>query len=424
VIHVVVREHARLTTTPGSDDPDCHTVTQSAFDYLRRLSAGFRRSGAVLVQLESGVALRLDNYVGVIETPCGTLLEILPKHSNGPDAATSSRALLIKMLSVVLQLPPRQAGEADIQLLRRPLTEWIMRRFILALDELMRRGVRFDYLRVQDEQRYLRGQLDFSRQLRQQPGRQHWFQLRHDIYSPDRAENRLLKLAVSRVRMRTQEPATWRLANELENSLSDIPATRDADADFAAWRSDRLMAHYVPIKPWCELVLGNHMPLAQKGPTRGMSLLFPMERLFEDYVARRLAAQLAAGVRMTRHAASQHLCRHDGGWMFQLQPDFLLVAADQQRWVLDTKWKLLNAADKANKYGLSQADLYQLHSYGQSYLQGAGDLFLVYPRTTDFASELPPFQYSDALRLHVVPFDLEADVLAAEGLPFARGATA
>jgi 5-methylcytosine-specific restriction enzyme subunit McrC len=424
VIHVVVREYARLTTEPGFASLDCHTVSNHAFEYLRRLSAGFRTSGAALIQLESGLALRMDNYVGVIETPCGTVIEILPKHAESEDSAEASRGLLVKMLATVLQVPAREAAEADIQLLRRPLTEWVMRRFVLALDDLVKRGIRSDYLRVEEEQRYLRGQLDLSRQLRQQPGRQHWFQLRHDIYSADRPENRLLKLAVSRVRARTQDPGTWRLANELESLLVDIPPSRNLRMDLTAWRTDRLMAHYSPVRPWCELVLGNQMPIAQHGTQRGISLLFPMERLFEEYVARKLVPQLAPGVRMTRHASTEFLCRHDGGWMFQLQPDILLVGQDQERWILDTKWKRVNGADKANKYGLSQADFYQLHAYGQRYLGGSGALFLVFPRTLDFATELSHFHYSDTLRLRVVPFDLDTDMIATEKLPFLKGVAA
>ena len=41
------------------------------------------------------------------------------------------------------------------------------------------------------------------------------------------------------------------------------------------------MAHYQAIKPWCELILNQQMPIAVSGEWRGMSLLFPMEKLFE-----------------------------------------------------------------------------------------------------------------------------------------------
>ena len=55
--------------------------------------------------------------------------------------------------------------------------------------------------------------------------------------------------------------------------------------DFQSWQDSRLMAHYQAIKPWCEFVLNQHIPMAVQGDWRGLSLLFPMEKLFESYVA-------------------------------------------------------------------------------------------------------------------------------------------
>src|SRR4051794_33550215 len=95
---VCVREYARLCTTPCAESLDQAQVSQSAFDFLVKLNASFSRNGASLTVLEDTRHLRLDNYVGVIETPCGTRIEILPKHSDGHDAAGKSRVLLTRMI--------------------------------------------------------------------------------------------------------------------------------------------------------------------------------------------------------------------------------------------------------------------------------------------------------------------------------------
>ena len=74
---IVVREFARLSTAEvGAPSLDERQVTASAFDWLCRESARLQKSGASLVQLDDRQCLRLDNYVGVIETPCGTRIEI------------------------------------------------------------------------------------------------------------------------------------------------------------------------------------------------------------------------------------------------------------------------------------------------------------------------------------------------------------
>jgi len=63
---------------------------------------------------------------------------------------------------------------------------------------------------------------------------------------------------------------------------------------------------------------------------------------------------------------------------------------------------------RKDKFGLSQADFYQMLGYGHTY--GEGDLVLIYPRTDVFSSAFPDsFNYEGgALKLWVVPFDIQA----------------
>lgn len=408
---IVVREYARLTTghvaQPSLDEAQ---ISQTAFDWLCELAAGFRRSGAQLLQVDGRQWLRLDSHVGVLESPCGQVIEILPKHHDEGDCEGSARALLCKLISNQLDIANRKTTEAGLQLYRAPLAEWVMRQFLHALEHLLKRGLRFDYQRIEEEQRFLRGQLDVVKQMRQPPGRQHCFQIRHDVFLPDRPENRLLQSALTLVCKTAQDADNWRLAHELAGMLYELPASRDISADFRAWRNDRLMAHYQPIKPWCELILHRQMPQAVAGEYRGISLLFPMEKLFENHVACWLRGHLLQSASLTTQASRHALCRHDGQNMFLLKPDLLITQGTQQ-WVLDTKWKRLNESDRQNKYGLSQADFYQLFAYGQRYLGGEGGMALIYPAWRGFTRPLSVFDFGKGLRLFVLPFDLDGDEL-------------
>ncbi len=407
---VSVREHAWLCTEPVPASLDCARVTETAFDYLCSLSERFSRGGARLLQVEGRRRLKLDNFVGVIQTPCGTVLEIVPKNHTEGSSLAEARLLLRKLLLALLDLPARDVGVASLQLFDAPLSEWVMGRFLQELDALVSRGLRFEYQRVDEELPFLRGQLNLNQQLRQPPGREHRFHVRHEVYRPDRPENRLLKLALDRVRQGTQDANHWRLAQELSFRLAEIPVSRQVQQDFRAWGQDRLLAHYRPIKPWCELILNQHMHLAVAGDYQGMSLLFPMEKLFERFVARWLRGSLAAGVDMRTPARSESLCDHQQQPIFRLEPD-ILVTDGGQRWVLDTKWKLLDASKRADKYGLNQSDFYQLFAYGQKYLGGAGRMALIYPRTESFQSPLDAFDFGGGLSMEVLPFDLDQERL-------------
>ena len=171
------------------------------------------------------------------------------------------------------------------------------------------------------------------------------------------------------------------------------------------------MAHYQAIKPWCELILNQQMPIAVSGEWRGMSLLFPMEKLFECYVEGWLRKQLLPAARLTSQASREYLCAHDKDRMFCLKPD-LLIDDSKQRWILDTKWKRVDARTPEKNYDLSQSDFYQLFAYGHKYRdEGVPRLVLIYPYWSGLQKSLPVFDYGGGMNLWVLPFDLEADCL-------------
>lgn len=409
-----VREYARLTTSPTPGGSlDVATVSPAAFEWLCQENARLKPGGATLVQLEDRRNLRLDNYVGVLQAPDGTRIEILPKAFAQADDATRARWLLRKMLSTCLNVPFRQSANTQLQTGRVPLNEWVMRRFVEELDLLVKRGLRFDYQRVQEEQRFLRGRLDFPRQMRQPPGRGYVFQIEHDVFSADRAENRLLKSALLEVCGLTKEPDVWRWSHQLAAIMHEVPCSRDVKSDMAKWSEERLMTSYRAVRPWCSLILQRLIPLAMVGEWQGPSLLFPMEQLFERYVEICLKRQVGATASVHRTPSDRYLCSHDGRAMFKLKPDLALHQAKTMVAIMDTKWKRLDdgASSSGEKYGLSQADFYQMFAYGHRYLDGQGTMALIYPLTQDFSAPLPPFAFSDVMSLHVLPFDLVEDRL-------------
>lgn len=85
-------------------------IPEKAFEHLCELSASFSKHGAKVFELAGRRKLKLDQYVGVIETPCGTRIEILPKRmelngTSDQEIILEERKLLQKMLSVCLHLP-------------------------------------------------------------------------------------------------------------------------------------------------------------------------------------------------------------------------------------------------------------------------------------------------------------------------------
>lgn len=411
MVHHTVREYARLSAGQGASTLERTFIGRSAFDWLINARSHLQAGGAELLQVENNQWLRLDNYVGLIETPCGTQIEILPKTLEDASDVARTRALLLRMIATAYDLPTRTFGDANLQSARSPLLAWMVRRFLDELEILIRRGLRSTYEATSSEEPFLRGRLDLRRQTDKPPWRLHQFSVTLDELSLQTPENALLRSALDLLSTERFLPIELQLTvQEFASRLSPIQASRDIRRDLALWRTDRLMSHYRSIQPLCRLILLHLNPLAPVGRDRGMSLLFPMEEVFERYVAKVLRRQLPKGARLREQARYRSLCEYEGRPIFELRPD-LITEIDDEKWVLDTKWKRANET-RSDRFGVSQSDMYQMFAYGHRYQEGRGDVFLVYPKTRAYAQPVGPLKFSAGLSCYLVPFDLERDELA------------
>ena len=113
------------------------------------------------------------------------------------------------------------------------------------------------------------------------------------------------------------------------------------------------------------------------GSEVAFALLFPMETLFESYIAAQLKKMLGhSEYSLSAQDKTYHL--FDGPRKFLMKPDIVIKnKALAQVFVMDTKWKVLSA-DKAN-YAISQADMYQMYAYQKKYT--SENVTLLYPLT-------------------------------------------
>src|SRR5262245_36894013 len=139
---ITVREYARLSTeAEGPPTLDLARIPASAFAWLCDANPAFRAGGLPLVTVEGRYSLRLANYVGVIETSCGTRIEILPKVFGEASDAAASRRLLRRMINAAMDLRAREATEASLQVFDAPLSEWVLSQFLDAVSLLMKKGI-------------------------------------------------------------------------------------------------------------------------------------------------------------------------------------------------------------------------------------------------------------------------------------------
>lgn len=394
-----------------------HAVPDTVYEWLEgqclRVTDEADSAWLRMTQRRGRRVIQVTSFVGVIRAPDGYQIEVLPKVGKAIGGGTvEARRLLIDMLCCLPGFRHIQTDSAKLSAARMPLLEIFIAEFLRTVEHIVKRGLRGDYAGRQDNLFSLRGKLLMSPHLRQNLFRADRFFTEHDEFSTNRSENRLLHAALRRVLTLSASQGNQQLALELNFVFADVPVSAQPRLDFQRVRLDRGMGYYVDALAWAKLILEEESPLTGTGGHTALSLLFPMAAVFEAFVAKHLARQLAQRLILKTQARSHNLVRHCGQGWFRLQPDLLIRGAGRDQVVLDTKWKLLDSlkSNGADKYGLSQGDFYQMQAYGHSYLGGTGDLVLIYPRTDAFDRPLPMFEFpeNDGLRLWVLPWCLKS----------------
>ena len=349
--------------------------------------------------------LHAQNYVGIIQTRKGTVLEILPK-VDFAETHDKTKEIFLKMLRDWRWLKAAQFNETGIKAVRRfNMLEVFVHLFLTNLVLLTQRGLARHYQRVEDNLPCLRGRILFPRHIRENLVNRARFYVAYDEFTADRPANRLIHSAIHKLIGFARQPKNQQLLHQLRICFADIPQSTRLESDWQRHRVDRSMQHYDAVMQWVGLFLFNEGLATFAGKHVNQALLFPMEEVFEDFVTacfRRYQQKFS----VRAQAPKKSLAEIDGKPAFEMKPDISLLERGERgdvRFILDVKWKRINEDDNGPKHGISQADVYQLFAYGKKY--GCRHVVLVYPKTNRFQEPLR-YRFDEKFALSCFPFDV------------------
>ncbi|PQJ42531.1 restriction endonuclease [Vibrio campbellii] len=405
----------------SKDVADCRGyafIPKSDFEYLSDMVSLDEQSNlnnALKWHRKKGIeVIQVQNYAGVIFLPSGQHIEVLPKTGKASSTANGARQVLLTMLRVLGEFKHIHWDNVGLDTQKTPLFEVFISQFLASVNRVIKRGLRSDYVKQEDNLLFKKGKLNVARHLRHNLVQKHRFHCEFDEFLQDRPENRVIKSALLKVASYCKSHRNQKLIYESLFSFDAVPESKNISQDFERVRVTRGMEYYSSSIAWARLILDGLSPTSVKGEHHAPSLLFPMEQLFEAYVARVVSRQLEQGYELVVQAQSKSLVRHVTGdnakKMFALRPDLVIKQSNETMVVLDTKWKLLDTEASDNKFGLSQSDFYQMYAYGQKYLDGEGVLVLIYPETDRFSAPIEGyFEFDTKLKLWILPFRIKSN---------------
>lgn len=290
----------------------------------------------------------------------------------------SAQRFLIHCLTSLKDTPFKQSQISSIDTCNTPLLDVFMQMFCQELLEVCKKGIRHDYVAIEENRPYLKGKLLFGGQIRHNLVHKERFYTSSDEYIADIAPNRLIKSTLELIAFKATSHTTLTLINQCLEIFEEIPSSGNIEGDFLSCTSSRHFSYYDNLLEWCKLFLQGNSFSAYSGENKAYALLFPMEKLFESYVAHMFKKYNNGNdKRIYAQNSNQYLLHSEGdSKLFQLKPD-LILELGEKKIIADTKWKLLkNAEDK--KHGIAQSDLYQVFAY--AHYHEASEVWLIYPK--------------------------------------------
>jgi 5-methylcytosine-specific restriction enzyme subunit McrC len=184
-----------------------------------------------------------------------------------------------------------------------------------------------------------------------------------------------------------QSKPTSHWLNELELALADVARLPAKQLVQERVVLDRTNIAYHDLLKLARALLHGHYQSIGGEEGIGFSLLFDMNRLFEEFIGRTLRKAMRDSGLLVRLQNPKSYALSKIGTnepRFMTKPDIVIQSGDTPVMVIDTKWKQLAAIDDS-KRGVSQSDVYQMMAYAQIYR--VKHLMLLYPHHNELGKD-------------------------------------
>ena len=412
------------------DTPLAETTFNNLWDFILSNKATDDADVVMSVHTRGGRKyIRTGRYVGSIQTKNGQVIEVLPKiyKASGQQEVDKDvcRSVFLNMLRHFTDIKARSFQNVTLSTKKGfPILEVYISNYINAVEQLVLGGLKKNYALVEENQHFLKGKLDISKQITRNVANKARFAIRYNKYIENIPQNRVIVTTLRKLMDDSHSTTNKAHISTLLTLLADIPSSTNIENDLRiSSLNNRLFTSYDMLIKWSNQFLLNRGFTTFAGNYVNQSLLFQAEKLFEDFIAY-LFRKFALNYNVEAQNVKYFLVdRHNGKRMFQLRPDILATKKDKQNYeciIIDTKWKAIDSNRPDRNYLIDMKDMYQSYAYGQKYRQGQTKdvgidvmpkLVLIYPYSEKFTKYLPEFVYEDikekiGLKLMVVPFDL------------------
>lgn len=348
--------------------------------------------------------IKFTKYTGIIQLNDGTYLEILPKIDKNISVENSRKTfenLVLASHNLTKEYKHNKITNSDTKK-DNHIVEIFISVFCKDILNLIKKGIKKAYIRHAENLDTYKGKLYFPEHLKRNITTKNKFFVEYSEFSMDIPENRILKSACQYLLKRTDIEENKNALRRLLLEFGDIPHCTNLDKDIQKVCINRLHSYYQRPIEYAEFFLRHENFLPRKGVKQLPALLFPLNKMFEDYIENLF---IRNKIPYKTQYSKYNLINTGKKELFNTQMDFVINNGNKSL-IIDAKWKELDVEDE--KLGVSQNDLYQLLVYSDIVKNKEtkdASIALLYPQNTKF-NQIYEWTYFNGIKIYIVPVDV------------------
>lgn len=373
-----------------------------------------------------------QNFVGTI--PLDDIqIEILPKIPLVENNIEAEKIRFLEILQSIDYFKEKIFSNSKIEITDTSILEIFIHLFIEEVEKIIKKGLIYRYVDKNENFNVFKGKLDINNHIKYNFSHKEKFFMKFDEFSVDSLENITIKLTIQKLKKISVNLKNKENLNKIGHYFENVSILDGSIENLKYLTFDRMNDYYKNAIQWAKIFLNNQSSsIFSTNNGEIPSILFPMETIFENYIANKLVNiiqeksynQLAIKVQDNScsifSSISLNNVKIDNN-ILRIRADIVIKNKDAKEiFILDTKWKILNKLD--DKFKISTEDVYQMLAYVKTYSDRNKNkyickkAYLIYPATNMNQSTF--FTKDDKLIFNTDDFELNiqfVDLSSEEG---------
>ena len=373
-----------------------------------------------------------QNFVGTIVLD-DIQIEILPKIPLVENNIEAEKIRFLEILQSIDYFKEKIFSNSKIEITDTSILEIFIHLFIEEVEKIIKKGLIYRYVDKNENLNVFKGKLDINNHIKYNFSHKEKFFMKFDEFSVDSLENITIKLTIQKLKKISVNLKNKENLNKIGHYFENVSILDGSIENLKYLTFDRMNDYYKNAIQWAKIFLNNQSSsIFSTNNGEIPSILFPMETIFENYIANKLVNiiqeksynQLAIKVQDNScsifSSISLNNVKIDNN-ILRIRPDIVIKNKDAKEiFILDTKWKILNKLD--DKFKISTEDVYQMLAYVKTYSDRNKNkyickkAYLIYPATNMNQSTF--FTKDDKLIFNTDDFELNiqfVDLSSEEG---------